>query len=297
MVAIRKDTLTVKLLSTLIGLTALCASAALDCASAQKIPLPRPRPPQAGPPQAADSATTSPSEPAPPSACRLRLTAELAVAPSLPAFAGAGECAVEDTVRLEAVMLADNTRVAVLPPAIVRCTFAEAVVHWVREDLAPAIPFPGTTLKAIDNFASYECRGRNRVVGAKVSEHGKGNALDVRSIRFADGRMLELTDPYVSKQLRETLRRRTCERFTTVLGPGSDGFHENHVHLDLVERRRGHRLCQWDIREPKPEPIPEPSPEPSSEQKPEPGLEPSPQLTSSITRVPLPRRRPSAAAR
>ena len=157
-------------------------------------------------------------------------------------------------MRLEAVMLPDKTRVAVLPPAILRCTFAEAVVHWVRDGIAPAMRSSGRTIKGIDNFASYECRLRNRLAGAKVSEHGKGNALDVRAIRLVDGKMLELTDPHVPKELREELRRSTCERFTTVLGPGSDGYHENHVHLDLVERRRGHRICQWDVREPAPEP-------------------------------------------
>jgi hypothetical protein len=270
------DTLTVKLLATLFGLIASCAVVALDSASAQTIPLPRPRPPQA-----ADLETTTPPQPAPPSACRLRLTAELAAAPSLPTFEGPGGCAVEDVVRLEAVMLPDKTRVAVTPPAILRCTFAEAVAHWVRDAIAPAIRSRGTALKAIDNFASYECRGRNRRADAKLSEHGKGNALDVRSIRLADGKIVELTDPHVPKELREVLRRSTCERFTTVLGPGSDGFHENHVHVDLVERRRGHRICQWDLREPSPEP----------------SLKPSPELTSSIDRVPLPRPRPTAAVR
>ena len=41
-----------------------------------------------------------------------------------------------------------------------------------------------------------------------------------------------------------------------MLGPGSDGYHENHVHVDLAERRGGHRMCQWDVRDPAPEPAP-----------------------------------------
>ena len=45
-----------------------------------------------------------------------------------------------------------------------------------------------------------------------------------------------------------------CDRFTTVLGPGSDSYHETHIHLDLAQRYRGYRMCQWDVREPKPEP-------------------------------------------
>jgi hypothetical protein len=35
-----------------------------------------------------------------------------------------------------------------------------------------------------------------------------------------------------------------------VLGPGSDGYHEDHVHVDLAERRGGYRVCEWDVREP-----------------------------------------------
>ena len=75
-------------------------------------------------------------------------------------------------------------------------------------------------LKAIDNYASYDCRGRNRVVGAKLSEHGKANALDIRSLKLADGKVVELTDPHVARDFREGLRQSACARFTTVLGPG-----------------------------------------------------------------------------
>src|SRR5262249_41300981 len=150
-------------------------------AAQQRVPLPRPRPAQAAPPAEA----SRPAEPAPPSACRLRLTIELAVAPSIDPPVAAGECGIEDGVRLEAVVLADKSRVAVTPPALVRCSFAEAIVHWVREDVAPAVRTLETALKGVDNYASYDCRGRNRVVGAKLSEHGKGNALDMRSLKLA----------------------------------------------------------------------------------------------------------------
>src|SRR5205809_8105033 len=117
----------------------------------------------------------SAEEPAPPSACRLRLTAQLAVAPSLSAPVGPGECNDEDVVRLEAVWLTDKTRVAVTPPAIVRCSFAEAIVRWVREDLAPATrPFTGP-LGSIDNYAAHHCPARNRLLGSKPSNAGKPN--------------------------------------------------------------------------------------------------------------------------
>ena len=139
-------------------------------------------------------------------------------------MAARGECGIEDGVRLEAVFLRDKTRVALTPPAIVRCTFAEAIVQWVREDLAPAVRNLGAPLRSLDNYAAYYCRGRNRIVGAKLSEHGKANAIDIRSVKLANGIVVGLTDPQVGKDLRLGLRKSTCARFTTVLGPGSEAI-------------------------------------------------------------------------
>jgi hypothetical protein len=54
----------------------------------------------------------------------------------------------------------------------------------------------------------------------------------------------------VARVFRERLRQTACVRFKTVLGPGSDGYHEEHIHVDLAERNHDYRICQWDIREP-----------------------------------------------
>ena len=256
-----------KSLAVLMVLAALC-----DVAAAQVVPLPRPRPEQAPAAQPEEEASR-PEEPPPPSACRLRLTAALAIAPSVPPLTGPGECGIDDAVRLEAVVLPDRTRVALSPPAIVHCTFAEAIVQWVRQDLVPAVRPLGAALRSIDNYAAYDCRGRNRVVGARLSEHGKGNALDMRMLRLANGKAFRFTDLEEPKDFREALRKDMCARFTTVLGPGSDGYHEDHIHVDRAERHGGHRMCRWEVREP-----------------------PGPELTASVEHIPLPRPRPPEAA-
>jgi hypothetical protein len=170
-------------------------------------------------------------------------------------------------LRLEAVVLRDKTQVAISPPATLRCSFAQAIVHWVRDDVAPAATALGAPLRGIDNYASYDCRGRNRILGAKLSEHGKANALDMRSLKLANGKVVGLTDPNIAKDFRDGLRQRTCARFTTVLGPGADGYHEDHIHVDLAERRSGYRMCQWQVREPAERPsasaVPLPRPRPA----------------------------------
>jgi hypothetical protein len=105
----------------------------------------------------------------------------------------------------------------------------------------------------------------NRVVGAKLSEHGKANALDIRSFKLADGRTVRPTNPAVARDFREQMRTTACARFMTVLGPGSDGYHEEHIHVDLAERHSDYRICHWDIRVPVPTPavdVPLPRPRP-----------------------------------
>jgi hypothetical protein len=236
--------------------------AASDLAVAEPIPLPRVRPM----PVAAEQAVPAADQPAPPSACLLKLTSGLAVASAMPALAAPAGCGGEDVVRLEAVLLADKTQVALTPPATLRCSFAEALAYWVREEVAPSVRVLGAPLKGLDNYASYDCRGRNRVVGAKLSEHGKANALDMRSLKLANGKVVGLTDPHADKDFREGLRKKTCARFSTVLGPGSDGYHEDHIHVDMAERRGGYRMCQWDVREPAASPaaaVPLPRPRPA----------------------------------
>ena len=187
-----------------------------------------------------------------PSACRLALTDAIAVAPSVPDIHGPGGCGGEDLVRLEAVVLPDHSRVAVKPAAILRCTMASAIADWVRTDIVPLAAGLGTRISDLDNFDSFECRGRNRVVGAKLSEHGRANAIDVRALKFANGQSLSLTDRTASRELRETVLHSVCTRFTTVLGPGSDWYHEDHIHLDLMERRGNYKICQWNVYDPLP---------------------------------------------
>ena len=270
---VRKNVANIKPVTSMkmIGIVALLFFAA-DMAAAKDIPLPRPRPghhtvghvqsqPETAPPM---EVTDAP--PAAPSACRLRLTSELAIAPSVPTTAGPGECGGPDLVRLEAVMLSDNKGKVVLnPPAMIRCGMAEAVVHWIRDDLAPAAAALGSPLKSLDG-SSYECRSRNHIAGAKLSEHGRANAFDILRVKLANGKAIDPTDRTAPTEFRTSMRQSACVRFTTVLGPGADASHENHVHVDLAERRGGYRMCQWDVREPAPAqvaalvPLPPPRP-------------------------------------
>jgi hypothetical protein len=230
------------------------------------VPLPKPRPAEApaakpegptagqGTSEEANAPAREPAEPAPrPSACRLALTEAIAIAPSIADIHGPGGCGGQDLVRLEAVVLPDKHQVTLKPAAILRCEMASAVADWIRTDMTDIAKKLGSLITDLDNFDSYECRGRNRIVGAQLSEHGRANALDVRSLKLANGRVISLTDRTVQRDLREAILRSVCARFSTVLGPGSDWYHEDHIHLDLMERRNDYRICQWNVWDPLPQ--------------------------------------------
>ena len=251
-----------------LGLTVL-AMLLLGCdvAAAGEVPLPQPRPPvpEWAEPRSFTEAvaglgvdvTTATAEPTP---CDTRLTA-IAVTQPMPWSIGPGACGGRDLVEVEAVLGHDNTRIGLNPAAVLRCEMAEAFAHWVREDAVGRFAAAGLQLREIETADSYDCRGRNRVAGAKLSEHGKGNALDVRGFALDDGRVIEPTDVHADKELRVGLRETACARFSTVLGPGSDGYHEQHIHIDLADRAHGYRICEWDVREPPPDiPLPRPRP-------------------------------------
>jgi len=237
-------------------------------------------------PESAGAATA----PAAPSACQMRL-AKIAAFQALPVIVGAGECGATDAVLMDNVILPDQTRVEMLPPATMRCPMAEEIAHWVREDVLPSLKNQ-PPLRGLENYASYDCRGRNNIRAAQLSEHGRADALDVRDFKLADGRELNLTDVNIDKDWRDGIRASACARFSTVLGPGSDGFHEEHIHLDLAERHNGYKVCEWDVRVPPPPPEQAQTASPqagdSAPQGDEPALIP-------LDEVPLPRPRPSIA--
>ena len=85
----------------------------------------------------------------------------------------------------------------------------------LRDDVAPTLDALGMSLRGVETLELFGCRSFNGINGAKLGEHGHANALDVRSLRIADGTVIELTNATVSKSLREQLRIRRALRTGT----------------------------------------------------------------------------------
>ena len=78
-----------------------------------------------------------------------------------------------------------------------------------------------------------------------MSEHGRANAVDLSGVGFSDGRSFGIFASDLPQGMSASVKAAACGRFSTVLGPGSDGFHESHLHVDMQPRRSKAKLCQW----------------------------------------------------
>lgn len=159
-------------------------------------------------------------------------------------------CTVDRGVSLSAVRMKDGRLVPLEPAAVLRCEMAGAVARWLRESVDPLVATLGSPLDKVKVAASQQCRSRNRVAGAKISEHGRGNALDTAGYVLEDKREVLIGgtgDTAMTPDFQQKLKASACADFTTILGPGSDGYHEKHLHVDRAERRSGAVLCQWAV--------------------------------------------------
>ena len=223
-------------------------------------PLPPPRPadlapaPPALPPPAQPSPQPTEATPnaspfaAEDAACESLLASGAAIAARVTPVSAEGGCGIAAPVSLKAIVLAEKRRIDVVPNAVMRCDLAAEIVHWIAEDVVPLVEKNDARIARLVGAKGYDCRSRNRQAGAKLSAHGTGEALDVTAIEFADGRSIRFADRRNDMDVAVGLRVSACMRFSTVLGPGADGFHEDHVHLDLVVRRNGGKICHRDVR-------------------------------------------------
>lgn len=134
----------------------------------------------------------------------------------------------------EAVAITSVSGVRLSQAATVDCSIAKALNSWVNDVAQPA--FDGKLVE-LRVAAHYACRSRNNIKGAKISEHGKGKAIDIAAFTLANGTALSVKEDY-NKLLRR-IYKAACPYFKTTLGPGSDGYHEDHFHFDTSARDSG----------------------------------------------------------
>lgn len=220
------------LISTLVAAPALAAPP-----SNPPLPPPRPRLEAALPP--APKADEAP--PARAGSCA-PLESGRVVGVALPPIPGANGCGVPSPVRVSGVRLADGAVLKITPEAVLNCDMAGELATFLDEEAARMAQAGDGKIVEVLQAGAYECRATNRIPGAKISEHAGGNAIDLRAFKFADGRTIVVGSD--KTQAWNGLKGAACARFKTVLGPGSDAEHKDHLHLDM-RLRKSTTICQW----------------------------------------------------
>jgi hypothetical protein len=139
--------------------------------------------------------------------------------------------------------------VALKPQATLACPIVSALDKWILESVQPAAQrWFGQPVVEMRQISAYSCRGMNGQQGANISEHAFGNALDIAAFTLADGRRVVVKDgwrgaPEEQGFLRD-VQGAACQQFNTVLAPGSNVYHYDHIHVDLMRRKTGRVICQ-----------------------------------------------------
>lgn len=146
-------------------------------------------------------------------------------------------CGVENAVSISSV-----SGVRLSTKSTMDCGTARALKTWIEGSAKPALSRKGGGLKEIKVAAHYACRRRNNAKTGKISEHGKGRAIDISGFRLADGREITVLKGWNAVGNRKALRKMhadACGPFGTVLGPKANRFHLDHFHFDTARYRSG----------------------------------------------------------
>ena len=139
--------------------------------------------------------------------------------------------------------------VALQPPALLRCPMIPAVEYWMERIVVPAARYHlRANVVSLKIAGSYSCRPMNHVHGARLSEHGHANALDVSGFVLDSGQVVMVKSGWrgaaYERNFLRAVHHGSCTVFTTVLGPDYDAAHHDHFHLDLARHRDESRICK-----------------------------------------------------
>jgi hypothetical protein len=147
---------------------------------------------------------------------------------------GPGACGMQQPLRVSAFA---NGTIGLTSRATMSCSAVSSVNRWITEVVEPAAVLYYRQHVTAMTVGSYSCRNQDSKWIANISEHAFGNAVDVMGFKFSDGRSMSVVNGWKGDARDQAFLREiamdACDYFTTVLAPGSDSYHANHIHLDL----------------------------------------------------------------
>ena len=111
-------------------------------------------------------------------------------------------CGVKNAIKLRTV-----SGIKLSQSSIMDCGTAKALKKWVEKGLKPSIGKRGGGVSTIKVAAHYACRTRNNQKGAKISEHGKGRAIDISGFILRNGETVTVLKGWRSSKNGKPLKR------------------------------------------------------------------------------------------
>jgi hypothetical protein len=147
------------------------------------------------------------------------------------------------------IVTASASPVEVSPPATLACPIVAALDQWIAASVQPAaMRWFRQPVVEIKQISAYSCRGMNGDPNAHISEHAFGNALDIAEFDLADGHMIKVQYGWhgtpEEQGFLHDVQSAACDQFSTVLAPGANVYHYNHIHVDLMRRTSGRHVCE-----------------------------------------------------
>ncbi|MGB3744250.1 MAG: extensin family protein, partial [Xanthobacteraceae bacterium] len=129
------------------------------------------------------------------------------------------------------------------------CPIVAALDQWIATSVQPAaLRWFRQPVVEIKQISAYSCRGMNGNPNAHISEHAFGNALDIAEFDLADGHVVSVQHGWrgtpEEQGFLHDVQSAACDQFSTVLAPGANVYHYNHIHVDLMRRTSGRRICE-----------------------------------------------------
>lgn len=166
------------------------------------------------------------------------------------AFGNPGSCAVANPVKVTADSQTHWNR-----PGVMSCSMARVVDRFETQVVqAAAARILGQRVARLHHMGTYDCRsrrtettvassGEGKSRGGRLSEHGKGQAIDIGGFELADGTMISVKKDWQGagkkSEFLQAVARASCEHFNVVLTPNHNKLHADHLHLDIGP----HKLC------------------------------------------------------
>jgi hypothetical protein len=163
---------------------------------------------------------------------------------------GRGACGMVHPFKVAAM---NGGMVEVSPKATLACPVISELDRWIADSVQrSAVTWFGEQVVEIRQISAYSCRGMNGQPGAHISEHAFGNALDIAAFKLQSGHEIVIkkawkNGSYEERGFLRDVAMDACERFATVLAPGSNVYHYDHIHLDLSRRASGNTYCKPQV--------------------------------------------------